>query len=652
MKVRLNLCCLDSSAAYMEGAAEKVPTVTMVAYSGGIMTPAMSTPGSEDCPYEGHAIIVDLAGMTSDADIPLLYNHSVTTSVGHVDSLEIGETQIKASGVLSRENEEREEIVKSWKSGFPWKPSIGCSCSEIEEVKAGEVVNVNGRRFQGPLFVARKSTLEEISFVSKPADRLAELAIKAQLTETTTMENENPVIQEPVETPVENPAEGVQVTANDAGVKKQLEDYRRKMAEDFDRIVKIQAMCKDWPEIGKRAIQNGLTLDQTELEVLRAEKAQGVAHLTAHSSDQGAFDAKVIEAAMARDLKVFASDADLVAEYGEQTLDAAEKLKRIGFRKLGAAAGIRGEYQDDKAAWLRAFTTTSLPLVFEDVANKMMMQTIKSRDTTYREICSITSVPNYQVFKRYRVYDSMLYEPIGPDGRIKQAQPLEEEKFTISVDKKALMFTIDDQILVDDDMGVFRNAAQWLVDGWLNTVNYAVWSEFMNDTNNFYNATDHSLLTNKPLSTDNLIAAYQEFMKKTLPTGEDLGFEPKTLLVPPALMFTAKEILHATWYNETTAQGKRSAANYNPVAGMFNLVVANYLKSTRLSANASDTTYYLLSDKDATPAIELAFLNGQESPIIESAQANFDQYGIQFRGCTSFGVKKQDNRGVLKVTGS
>ena len=453
--------------------------------------------------------------------------------------------------------------------------------------------------------------------------------------------------------PANNPAQNEPVKLNATDASKAISDYRRQMAEEYERTTKIQAMCREYPEIGKRAILNGLTLEQTELEVLRAERAKGVAHLTAHNSDQSAFDAKVLEAAMARDLKIFATDAELCAEYGEQTLDAAEKLKRVSFRKLGAAAGIRGEYQDDRRAWLHAFTTTSLPQVFEDVSNKLLMQTIKHRDTTYREICNITSVPNYQEFRRYRVYSSILYEPIGPDGRIKHAQPMQDEKFTISVEKRAIMFSIDDQMLVNDDMGVFKNSAQMLVDGWLNTINYAVWSEFMNDPEGtFYRTQDHSLLTGKPLSTNNLVEAYQEFMKKTLPTGEDLGFAPTILLVPPALMFTAREILNATWYNETTSTGKRSVANYNPVAGLFKLVVANYLKSTRLSANASDTTYYLLSDKDATPAIELAFLNGQESPIIESAQADFDQYGIQFKGCTSFGVKKQDNRGILKVTGS
>ena len=47
----------------------------------------------------------------------------------------------------------------------------------------------------------------------------------------------------------------------------------------------------------------------------------------------------------------------------------------------------------------------------------------------------------------------------------------------------------------------------------------------------------------------------------------------------------------------------------------------------------------------------MAFLNGQESPTIETAEADFNQLGIKMRGYHDFGCALQDPRGGLKSKG-
>ena len=46
-----------------------------------------------------------------------------------------------------------------------------------------------------------------------------------------------------------------------------------------------------------------------------------------------------------------------------------------------------------------------------------------------------------------------------------------------------------------------------------------------------------------------------------------------------------------------------------------------------------------------------AFLNGNESPTIETADADFSVLGIQMRGFHDFGVSLQDPRGGVKSNG-
>jgi hypothetical protein len=47
----------------------------------------------------------------------------------------------------------------------------------------------------------------------------------------------------------------------------------------------------------------------------------------------------------------------------------------------------------------------------------------------------------------------------------------------------------------------------------------------------------------------------------------------------------------------------------------------------------------------------VAFLNGQESPTIETTDADFKELGVQMRGYHDFGVALQDYRGGVKAKG-
>ena len=50
--------------------------------------------------------------------------------------------------------------------------------------------------------------------------------------------------------------------------------------------------------------------------------------------------------------------------------------------------------------------------------------------------------------------------------------------------------------------------------------------------------------------------------------------------------------------------------------------------------------------------IEVCFLNGQQNPTVETADADFNTLGIQMRGYHDFGVSKQDYRAAVKSKGA
>ena len=116
---------------------------------------------------------------------------------------------------------------------------------------------------------------------------------------------------------------------------------------------------------------------------------------------------------------------------------------------------------------------------------------------------------------------------------------------------------------------------------------------------------------------------------------------PAIMLVPTALSAMATQLYKSLELRDTTASTKYPVAN--PHQGKFRAEVSRYLSNAAYTGNSSKA-WYLLADPSDLPVIEVAFLNGQESPTIETAEADFNVLGVQMRGYHDFGCALQDTR--------
>ncbi|MEW4451297.1 hypothetical protein AB1L30_01300 [Bremerella sp. JC817] len=162
------------AAAGDEGKEEKVPTFSMVAYTGGKMRPLGF----------GVDVVADLKGVRIAAGKrPALYQHNADSPVGHFEAGDIVNDgkRIKASGVLSVDGAERQKLIQSSRDGFPWKASIGArySWDDMEFIAADQSADVNGKKQRGPFYLVKAATIYEISFVTIAGDDSASAAVKA-----------------------------------------------------------------------------------------------------------------------------------------------------------------------------------------------------------------------------------------------------------------------------------------------------------------------------------------------------------------------------------------------------------------------------------------------------------------------------------------
>jgi hypothetical protein len=150
------------------------------------------------------------------------------------------------------------------------------------------------------------------------------------------------------------------------------------------------------------------------------------------------------------------------------------------------------------------------------------------------------------------------------------------------------------------------------------------------------------------LNIDGLTLADVMFNDQVDGDGKPIGIMPAILLVPTALNAIGTQLYKSLELRDNTTNAKTPVGN--PHVGRFRVEVSRYLANAQYTGNSSKA-WYLLAEPVDLPVIEVAFLNGQESPTIETAEADFNQLGIKMRGYHDFGVALQDPRGGVKSKG-
>lgn len=637
---------LEAEAAPVQAGDKPKPRkFNMTAYTGGAMSVGF-----------GYPVVVDLAGASVPRqDVPILRQHDAERIVGHTTAIEVTAQRIKASGVMSGTGEAAAEVQSLAANGFPWQASIGARVQQMEFVDRGQTVKVNGQNFNGPINVARKTVLGEISFVPMGADS----ATSATVTATATTQGK-PVTQP---TPVADATatQTVQAAQQAPTTPQPAFDptaYRGAVAAEMTRVSSIQAAATKYNVAGDvlaKAITDGTSADAFELAALRA--ARGNVQIIT-GAGKPAVDAAVIEAAVAQHGKL----ENIEKHYGEKTLQAAHDAfkGRISLKQLFLTAARAGGYAGDsffttggeiRSVIQAAFGGGDIAGILSNTANKFLLQGYMNVDSVWSRVSSRGTASDFKQMTRYRMTGSFVYEEVPPGGEIEHGT-IGEESFTNQVKTYGAMFAVTRTDIINDDLGALTAVPMKIGRGAGLKLNKVFWTAFL-DNSTFFASGNNNYISGAttPLTSAGLLQGVEKFRKQTDPDGEPLGVEPRILLVPPELEVAAQELYTSTNNNTGGSSTSDKVPNRNFFAGKYRPEVTPYLSNTGYTGYSA-TAWYLLADPMDESVIEVAFLNGQESPTVETADADFNVLGVQMRGYHDFGVAKQSTRGGVKSKGA
>lgn len=656
------------------------------AYSGGLL------------PVDGfpHPDVVDLSGLEIPGSIPILIDHekSVEATLGATDNIANDGRQLMLEGVVTGQSAKSQQVLAQAAAGHTWQASIGAMVIESEDVPAGQTATANGQTFTGPVVIARRSVLRETSVLPMGADSTTSVNLAASarrfLKGSAAMSFEDyckslgldastltpeaaaalqtsfaatqapapvaaaPAVPAPVSTPTAAASAVLDLQAS-------LAEGRKMIAAQFRKSHEIQIKAAGHPEIIATAIDQDWTIDKVELEVMKKQNLTNRTRPTSFTAAQGSPEnmPQVLEAALCstRGIK------DIEKQFDDKTLQAAHSQFRRGaglqqiMLMAAAANGMQmapgmkittGNIREvlsyscpDGRNVQAAFTALSLPGILSNVANKELLQGYMEEDMVWKQIAQTKSVSDFKTVTSYRMLDDMTYEKLGAGGVIKHGK-VGEESFTRSVDTYAKMSALTRQDIINDDLSAFDDLRNRIGRGGAMKLNDLFWETFLGNLATIFTSTRTNYISGSTtnLGTDGvgLGLGQKAWRQRVSPSGDGskrLSGTAKFLLVPPELETVADALYGA----RNIAAVKVS--DVNTFANKYTPIVANQLSDSSITGY-STTAWYLLGDKGMGSPVVVSFLNGQETPTVESADADFNTLGIQFRGYHDFGCDLGD----------
>lgn len=464
---------------------------------------------------------------------------------------------------------------------------------------------------------------------------------------------------------------GVQHTNSVAELTAAMAAMKGELRDEFRLQSVLQARFGNSPETMAKAIAEKWDAGRIEAESkvleLRASRVTG-AFIGNDSPD---LTPKVLEAALCQTAKL--PDADLVKAFDTKTLDLAHKnFRRMGVQGLLLNAAAANGYavrigtdqvRSDTRGLLEAafgkgrgiqaaFSTNAISDILSNVANKFLLAGYSAVDQAWRTFSRVKPVKDFKTNTSYRLTGPGTWEQIGPSGEIKYGT-LGDQLFTNQALTYAKMVSITRTDIINDDLDSISDVPRMLGRGAGLKLNLVFWTAFMANTANFFGSGNKNNQTggSSALSSTSLGTAKKQFRNQTDADGNPLGVMPKVLLVPPSLEETAIELMRSANYVAGGGSSIGLTPSSNGWQGAYQVVCTPYLENGNITGN-STTAWFLLCDPMDIPVIETCFLDGNEIPTVEQADADFSTLGIEMRGYHDFGVAMQDYRGGQRSAGA
>ncbi len=322
--------------------------------------------------------------------------------------------------------------------------------------------------------------------------------------------------------------------------------------------------------------------------------------------------------------------------------------------------GTMNRYRVQRDAY---HTTGSFSNLLLDASNKTLLAGYEEAPYTWGTWArDAGTTADFKTLNRIR-FSEMGTPEMVPEGKEYKDAGMSDAKESYSIHKYGNLFTITWETIVNDDLDAISRIPAMQGAACRRLQNQAVYGVLtsnptMADTGALFNATaqtsagGHANLATgagAPSVTTLNTAFISMMTKKGLRSDVILNIQPSFLIVPAAISATALQLLGSIADPSVggSAAGNSNTKNiYGPNADRKLQVVVEPL----LDANSS-TAWYLAASNNQVDTVEITFLEGEQSPVLEN-EWDFDKDVYKYKVRQTFGVAAIDFRGLYKHAGA
>lgn len=315
------------------------------------------------------------------------------------------------------------------------------------------------------------------------------------------------------------------------------------------------------------------------------------------------------------------------------------------------SAGVSAKGKDKRELVAAAFTqsTSDFPILLTDAIHRVLLSAYAVQALTWQRFCKRGQVSDFREHHRFRVGSLGNLQPKNENGEYRNVHIPDGEKSSIAAATKGFIINLSREMIINDDLGAFTDQAAAMGRSAARTVEADVYALLGENS-----GLGPTMLDGKPLlhaSHGNVVAeaaapssaAFEAFRilmakHKDVSGNDFLDLRPAVWLGPVGLEGRAKLINKSEFEISTDV----NPMTPNVGLGMFRDIVG----SPRLEG----TRYYAFTDVNEGAALEVAFLDGVDTPFIEQQDA-FDTDGARFKVRLDYGVAGHDHRCIATNAG-
>ncbi|WP_039913146.1 head maturation protease, ClpP-related [Cellvibrio mixtus] len=307
-----------------------------------------------------------------------------------------------------------------------------------------------------------------------------------------------------------------------------------------------------------------------------------------------------------------------------------------------AGESVSGKTVSDLIA-MAMHTTSDFPLILQESANKVLRNAYALAPNTYQQIAVKTTSKDFRAKHSLQIGGGSGLEKVGENGEFK-AGSLSESDDSYKLDTYGKLFPFTRQLMINDDVGAlvrFFNTVGLLAG---RNENKIVWNLVKSNPNlrdgipvYSTNTKRKNLVTGAAIDEATATKLKKSHRQMVGLDGEPLNIAPKFLVV------NSEREVEAAKFLEIVNPSKTSDVNI--FARTMDLIVETQLDGV------ANNPFWTFADPALVPAIEYAYLEGEEGPVIE-ADWGFEVDGMTLKIRHDFGAGFVDYRGTAQSTGA